>query len=217
MKVCLVRHEVPGLPVEPGATELASDRFWRTYREYPPGYDHELIWNLHDSPGRDIAAHQAIAPYLDCDFAVFMSARVFFHRKDWLFRLMEARNIYGDTLYGIMASKEACPLLPDRKPNPHLRTCLFACHPHRLVGDRVDSTHAGFSFESGIGNLSKRFAAPVLVQWNGSFWLDDMDRAENGFRRGDQSSLLAHDRHSLAYDVASSDEKALLNNIANGL
>ena len=217
MKVCLAYHHVPCLPVEPSSTKLASDRFYRTYKEFPPGYPHELIWNLHDSPGRDIAAHQAIAPYLDCDFAVFMSARVFFKREGWLMRLMEVRRLCGEGVYGIMASNEACPLYPEQKSNPHMRTCLFGCNPKDMSRhDQVKSVEQSFEFESGggINNVAKW--QTFLVGWDGIYDKATWRKMPNGFRSGDQSNLLAHDRHSLAFDLATPEQKVMLTRIADG-
>ncbi len=231
MKVCLVYHHVPGLVTDVGETQIAADRFYQTYKAFDPGYPHELIWNLHDSPGRDIAAHQAIAPYLDCDFAVFMCARVFFWKDGWLKRLVEAREKHGDGLYGAMSSLEACPLEQDHTPNPHIRTCFFGMRPKflRSILNDVVTKECGFRFESSRSGLTghclfasnwcnaKGEAFTVrMVTWDGSYELNDWRKPENVYRKGDQSNLIAFDRHTSIYDAATTDQKSFLEKIANG-
>lgn len=215
MKVALCYHCVPHLTVEDGQEELAVTRFSRTYNEFPPGYPHELILNTHDSPGRDIAAHQHIAKTLDCDLAVFMSARTFFKRAGWLERIVSVWQAVGGGVVGIMDSNEACPLTPNESPNPHLRTCLFACKPDVLLrAPEIRSTNDGFFFESKW--LSRMSGEQIrIATWKACFCLDE--RASfNGFRNGDQSDILAHDRHSAAYDAATPEQKQMLERIANG-
>lgn len=219
MRICLAYHYVFNLTVETGESELAFDRFWRTYHEHDPGYPHTLILNPHNSPGRDIAAHQAIAPYLNCDFAVFMCARVFFWKPDWLARLVDSWVKHGPGLYGVMTSNEACPLTPDKKPNPHLRTCLFACWPGSLMvlRNKVESTNDGFLFESGEGSITNMMdQRTFFVDWDNSYSRAHWGKTTNGFRSGDQSNLLVKDRHSHAYDIANPEQKAMLERIANG-
>lgn len=216
MRVSLCVHVVPNLTVEDGQDELAITRFMRTYNAHPPGYPHELILNTHDSPGRDIAAHQHIARKLDCDFAVFMSARTFFKRSGWLDRLILTWKAVGGGFVGIMGSKEACPLTPNRTNNPHIRTCLFGCGPELLSkSPPVNSVNDGFFFESRwLSNLSMEQVR--MATWTDYYHPDDFRKTVNGFRQGDQSDLLAHDRHSAAYDAATPEQKAMLTRIADG-
>lgn len=216
MNIALCYHCVPDLKTEEGESELAANRFLRTYNECPPGYPHQLVMNTHNSLGRDIAAHQWIAPKLDCDLAVFMSARVFFHRSFWLTRLVEVCRTQKADFYGFMGSMEACPLFPDKLVNPHIRTCCFACKPF-LLGDapKAQVANDGFFFESHwlpwiSGRKSK------LVHYDESFDVLDFRKAPNGFRSGDQSSLLVQDRHSLIFQKATDEQKAMLTKIANG-
>lgn len=220
MKVTLCYHCVPHLKAEECREELAACRFLRTYVANPPGYPHRLVMNMWDLPGKDIAAHQRIAQDLvgHTDICVFMSAHVFFHRAGWLERLVETIEGCGvrDMVYGIMASCEASPGNPDIIPNPHLRTCLFACAPELLAkAPEINTPQDGFFFESQWLNKPQN-ASGRLVTW-GTYWTDDAYRhTTHGFRQGDQSDLLAHDRHSLAYENATPEEKAMLNKIANG-
>lgn len=216
MNIALCYHCVPDLKTEEGESELAASRFLRTYNEYPPGYPHKLLMNTHDSPGRDIAAHQHIARTLDCDLAVFMSARVFFKTAFWLSRLVSVCRDEPADFYGMMASAEACPLYPDILPNPHIRTCFFACRPHRIVdAPKAQSPEDGYFFESRwLNRLSG--GRSRLVHARQCFDLWSFREPINGFRSGDQSDLLVSDRHSAAYDAASPEEKIMLNKIANG-
>lgn len=221
MKVAVIYHHVPSLPVETGSSDLASDVFLGTYRSFKGDYPHQLIWNLHDSPGRDIAAHQAITPYLNCDFAVFMSARVSLKRYDWLGKLVAARLKYGEGMYGFMASDEACPLAPNKLPNRHLRTCCFGIDPHLMPTDPMARTmEDGFQFESGEFGLSSRMRrndkAALLVCVDGVYTYHEWRSVHRGFRSGDQDNLLIHDRHSWQYNIATPEQKAMLTRIADG-
>lgn len=223
MKVALCYHCVPHLTVEDGQNELAMDRFLRTYQQFDSGYPmHSLVWHFHDGVARDIASHRSFSEIaMNCDFVIFMSARVFFHRAGWLRRIMDAREKHGDGLYGIMASCEACPVYPENRPNPHLRTCFFGISPIIMATQQVFTLNDSFDFESGPHSITQRmlgrdYVVCKLVDWNGEYDIADWRKTTNGFRQGDQSNLLAHDRHSAAYDAATPEQQAMLTRIANG-
>lgn len=219
-------------------------RFAKTYLQYPAWSKHKLIVNVCDgeidkrimdifegikcefaqgtSEGRDNGAQQRLAPSLDCDFAVFMTARTYFHRSHWLERMVEARKKHGEGIYGSSASMEACPLDQEKKPNPHLRTGFFGMNPKAFNAYpvKIDSVEAGFNFESGEFGIHRWFSdqgKPVkMVAFGGDYDLEDCRTPNNVFRKGDQSNLLAWDRHCGIFNVAIDADKKFLQTIADG-
>lgn len=176
-----------------------------------------------NSEGLDIGCAQSASPLLvEYDFAVFSTSRVYFHRPGWLKRLVDAREKYGDGLYGATGSYECPNGEPDKFPNPHMRTVLYGCNPKHMaelaniypVTDRA-SAH---SFEAGDHNFSRWFkekGMPVkMVTWAGE-WDEPYWRAPHGcfFRQSNQSNILCFDRHSDAYRDASPEEKRRLERI----
>lgn len=230
--------------------ERFARRYVESYLKYPPWCEHEFVvapmngemrptdYNifeeLHPSymdvtnSGLDIGCAQQVSKYLSCnydgqyDFAVFSTSRVYFHRPGWLKRLVDAREKYGDGLYGATGSYECPNGEPEKFPNPHMRTVLYGCNPKHMaelavlypVTDRA-SAH---SFEAGDHNFARWFkekGMPVkMVTWAGE-WDEPYWRAPHGcfFRQSNQSNILCFDRHSDAYRDASPEEKRRLERI----
>lgn len=207
---------------------------------YPTEQDAEIFWPIKNyttvkifSDGLDIGCAQAVAEYLQdaadagdadgqFDFAVFSTSRVYFHREGWLKRLVEAREKYGDGLYGATGSYECPNGEPEKFPNPHMRTVLYGCNPKHMaelasiypVTDRA-SAH---SFEAGDHNFSRWFkekGMPVkMVTWAGE-WDEPYWRAPHGcfFRQSNQSNILCWDKWTDHYRDASPEEKRRLERI----
>lgn len=186
------------------------DRFFKTYEMFKPKIGHSLIiggyggitrdanpsrcgWFPYHGSGYDcgVILHSALT--LDCDFLVVCNTQIHFWKAGWLERLVKAFEKYGDGLYGFAGSYEH---------HPHLRTPLLAFPPSLLrkfpytVHDRVTS-HA---FENGHDNVSqwvrKHGKPAMMVTWDEVLPQQAWRKPANGFRRGDQSDLLVHDRHS---------------------
>lgn len=226
--------------------EPFARRYVESYLKHPPGCEHQLCVAFINGPidrkaceifsplehftlpivsnGLDIGCAQETAKKIasDYDFAVFSTSRVYFHREGWLRRLVEAREKYGDGLYGATGSYECPNGEPDKFPNPHMRTVLYGCNPKHMaelasiypVTDRA-SAH---SFEAGDHNFARWFkekGMPVkMVTWAGE-WDEPYWRAPHGcfFRQSNQSNILCFDRHSDAYRDASPEEKQRLERI----
>lgn len=213
-------------------------RFIATYKQYDPGEPHKLhvvtsegpvtdtvralfsgiCDNFSESPsaGWDIGAEQYMARQIDCDFLVCMTSRSYFWRAGWLKRLADERRKHGEGLYGTTGSYESCPLTPHTGKNPHIRTAMYAMNPHiyRRYPYTIDSRDKGFMFESGPWNFATWFREigypTLMVAWDGCYDVADWRKPPNIFRRGNQSNVLAFDRHTLMYEQADPARKAAL-------
>lgn len=193
------------------------ERFCVTFRQHPPGCDLDLVaicckahpgedlWRLfdglpvrfvrYDGNGFDLGSHQWFArtcggnPFLIC-----FTSRAYFHRRDWALKLVEARQRRGPALYGMSASREGGKL--------HLCTrgfCLDA-EDFRKYPTEISSRDQGVHFECGEGCLLEWAEGSGLkaymVYWDGvwerSAWFD----RPNTFRKGDQSNMIAMDKHT---------------------
>lgn len=215
----------PAIEKTAGTFDYCASRFVHTYKEFPPECDHELVVvlanGLPQNPriydGMDVrflhyrgtgwcsGAHQFAARQLDCDFAVFTTARTHFWKSGWLKRFVDAREVGGDGMYGDMSSNEGGV--------PHLRTNFYGLHPSVLSDfpHPLDSRSASRTLESGEWNLSIKFVDDSrpsrLVTWDGIYGFPLWRSPANIFCRGDQSACLTRDRHSDLYAKASLEEK----------
>jgi hypothetical protein len=204
-------------------------RFFATYDRYRPSLSHELhitycgddgsgrkpnrFSHYYNGTGWDIGAHQRTAKELDADFVVFLGTSAYFWKEGWLERLVEARERFGDGLYGPMASYEN---------SPHIRSTCYACSPKvfTLWVKPLDSRQACAAFESFEGNFSHVVRAaglPVkLVTWDGFYDLPDWRKPENIFRRGDQSACIVKDRHVDLFAMSDPEEQRKSGERADG-
>ena len=212
--------------------EVFTRRFVETYTAHPSGAEHQLIVGavgqdldesrrkLFDSlkcrfvelpaDGWGITCFQKIAANLDSDFAVFCEAKTYFHRAGWLKKLVEARMSFGEGLYGGSGHSLECV--------PHLRTALFGCHPKALSSFRPITTReeAGH-FEHGKDNITDAFKSSThSVMWDGVVHYPFKVITKNNFRDGNQSSLLAFDRHTDLYAEATEERKRILQKQSQG-
>jgi hypothetical protein len=227
-------------PINPGSakrTEFNScaRRFAETYRQFPPEWEHRLYvvcsngeidqecrdtfsgidvaFDRYDGGGWDIGCEQHMARKIEEDFCVSMTTRTYFHRSGWLKRLIEARNTFGSGLYGSTGSNEVYPHI--RTAFYGVDTWIFKLYPHT-----IDTRDLGFFFESEEGSFTefvKCIGRPCLmVTWDGVYSQPDWRKPPNIFRSGDQSNLLAWDRHSLIYARADATLRAELKGYADG-
>lgn len=233
MKVAVIYH----FPLDRMATYRGfADRFLESYRRLSAGVEHYFLIGL-SSPvvgtpqpawlngtgsfvcltlGMDIATFIHASRLIDAEFIVCIGARVYFHRPDWLKRLLQVREILGDGLYCSSGSLEGSGSLPP--PNPHARTSFFACSPQMLrdFPHPINSRDDCYRFESGEWNFSKRHRT-WQVGWNDVSAIADCRKSANCFRRGTQENLLVFDGHTDYYHVASPNEKRRLERLADGI
>jgi hypothetical protein len=220
-----------------------AKRFAETYKQFPPQIEHELVVVTCNGPattalsaffkgitarfesyygrGRDVGAAQSVVQKMDADFVVFANADVHFYREGWLRRFAEARMEHGDGLYGATGSFESYPYVPGNL-NPHIRTSFYGCNPEtfRQYPFKIDSRDKCFKFESGEWKFMQwvedRGEPCLMVTWDGCYAKQDFRKPPNVFRKGDQSNLLIHDRHTKIYEQADPRRRRELEISANG-
>jgi len=212
--------------------EVFTARFIETYAAHPAGAQHQLIVGVVgqdlngsrrrafdslkcrfiDLPadGWGITCFQKIAGNLESDFAVFCEAKTYFHRAGWLKKLVEARMSYGEGFYGGSGHSHEC--------FPHLRTALFGCHPNSLSSLRpITNREEAGQFEHGKDNITIAFNSRAhAVMWDEVVHYPFNVFKKNYFRDGDQSNLLAFDRHTDLYAGASEGRKRILEKQTRG-
>lgn len=168
--------------------------------------------------GSDIGACQHAIKHVDSDFVVCMSTPVYFWMDGWLERLIEAREFYGDGLYGPMASYEV---------SPHIRTscwCVdpktFMLYPH-VIDTREKCCWAEAADHNGeywqMSNWYELIGKPVMMVARDSIRARAEWRTpDNIFRRGDQSNCIVRDQHVDVYDAAHYHERLQLEARADG-
>lgn len=215
-----------------GLFQTDIDKFFETLGKFDPGHEYDLIlvnshyrrefgqrlhnaiepWAdmVHDAivytgEGCDIGSHQHAAHCIDYDLMVCCSTRVYFHREGWLSRLMEAVSEFGTgMLYGAMGCYERAP---------HIRTCFYAISPanFRRYPHLIQNREQTFMFETGAWNFTKWAGAegitPLMVTWEGIYTTDGWRTPKNIYRRGDQSNILAWDRHTKIYAEATPERQ----------
>lgn len=146
-------------------------------------------------------------------FLVCCNTRVYAHRAGWLKEMMLARGTFGPGLYATAISKESGAL--------HVCCRCFGMDSEDLANypHSIDSREKGQFFENGAGNLyawcNQEMMMCYLVTFNevANISTDPSDpcwTASDIYRKGDQSNMLVHDRHSNIYHNASPEEKERL-------
>lgn len=217
-----------------------SHRWAATYKLYKPRIEHDvkIVCCGDDMPdemvnpfygqiasgritytgaGSDIGACQYAMQQVDSDFVLCMSTPVYFWRTGWLERIVEARQFFGDGLYGPMASNQN---------RPHIRTSCwgvdpktFAQYPH-LIDNRekcswaesFDHDNEGWQISDWYRNQGK---PAMLVTWDGVWAKQDWRKPNNIFRRGDQSNCPVWDQHVDVYFVSHYHERLALEKLAD--
>jgi hypothetical protein len=149
-------------------------RFAATYRQFPPGTEHELhvvcngappqstekalfdnlepIFHPRDNTGWDIGAYQWAAEKLECDLLVCFGAHCNFHRLGWLERMVEVYAEHGPNFYGCRG------YFYPAGHGHHIRTTSFWLHPQLLrsypffIGSQRTSR---YQFEHGENNMTQ--------------------------------------------------------------
>lgn len=241
MKVALVYLHVVGLNSDydpkteeiSGSFEFCAERFWRTYREFPAEYPHEILvvcakgsppnlriyeglkvkFLFYDGEGFCSGAHQLASFHTDADFALYSSARTHFWRDGWMRRLVEARIKHGDGMYGTMTSFES---------SKHIRTNFYGFNPayFREMNHPLNSRPDTWQIEHGRFNMSHDFRErglpSLLVTWDGEYPIEHWRTPKGIFRKGDQSNCVVWDRHTDIYARSSPEEKVRLTRLSDG-
>lgn len=215
-----------------------SQRWVKTYRQFNAGAEHQVrvvccgappddsVTSLYGEiatagyetylgAGSDIGACQYAMQHVDADFVLCMSTPIYFWRSGWLKRLLDAREHFGDALYGAFASYQH---------SPHIRTSCWACSPKTFAEypDLIDTREKCCTAEAhrnrAIHQISDWFAIskPVLlVTWSAVVAWQQWRSIDNIFRRGDQGNCLVWDQHCDVYFASHYYERKLLERAAD--
>ena len=173
----------------------------------------------HDNSGWDIGAFIGASKCSDADMMVCVGSNIHFSRGGWLERVVDVWGKYGPGLYGTSASFEI---------SPHINTTGFCCstemldeypYPVKTKQGRYNFEHGHHGRSTGImetdTNVQMTFwkrlhhaGFPVmLVTWDGEWEWWDWRTPPNIFRRGDQSNMLFHWKHSDGWMTSDSNQK----------
>lgn len=197
--------------------ELAL-RFLASYHEYPAGIEHELLvvcngapvtdetrilfsqspcrFMTHDNSGFDIGAFQHAARENPCDLMVFFGISSYLKGTNWLWRMADAYRTRGPALFGTMGNRGMGNIAP------HIRTTCMWMPPDIFNQYPVQVTRPEqrYPFEHGHQCLTSWVTGiglvPYVVAWSGEYRWQEWDSFPNGFHRGDQSNMIAGDKHS---------------------
>jgi len=215
-----------------------AKRWLESYRKYFAGYVHDLVVidRYADSPdsmfddlprtrhmrydggGWDCGAWQFAGRNIETDLLVCFNASTYVTGENWLLRFVRAVEIYGDGLYGPLASYEV---------SPHIRTPCMIFQPH-VINDypnEVKTRDDTWRFEvlgwpdttpCFTGWVKKKRLRTMLVTWDGVYDMPYWREPFSVFRRGDQSNLIVKDRHCEAYEVSDDKGKVVLERLADG-
>lgn len=208
-------------------------RWCDSYRQFPPGCEMEIVavcigadppdsirecfeglpvsFLRYNGSGCDGGSVQFAMATLGSGFAIGCNTRVYFHRKDWGHRMSIARLLHGPGFYSSSASTEIRTHLCFRFYGVEIDDFL------RAIPEPIIAREGGLFTEVGdekSGNLTEWFErqgkAAKVVYWDGVYDRSNWFTPDNRFRNGDQSNMLAFDRHTDIYRDADPDEKKKL-------
>lgn len=215
--------------------EAAVKRFAQSYRDYFPSLNHKLILvnsnggfnsNIasffegldyeivtYNGSGWDIGGHQHVANSLSRDdWTMWFSTWTYFRQNGWLEAFVEAREKYGDAIYGSTASYER---------HLHLRgTGIFMrCGTVQSYPFISNNKKQSWFIESGNLSLTKWYLKhnkeAYLVTPKGVVNSKYFRSMKNIYRSGDQSNNWIFDKHSDIYDNSQGLAKLKLELLAN--
>lgn len=216
MRICVAYTVVSAGPI----SDQYASRFVATWHEFSPGAECDLLIICNGGPlpldlalifaplnaqmfprsneDWDIGGYVAAArgPAKDYDMIVCLGESVFFHRKDWLKRLVEAWTKYGPGVYGPFASNLV---------RAHLNTTAFCTSPLLLQRCSM-GTKDRYSWEHGVNSFWRwvsNHGMPVrLVTWDGEWEPRLWRMPKNILWRGDQSNCLVWANHTERFAAA---------------
>jgi hypothetical protein len=214
-----------------------TQTFTLNYAANPPGHDHETLivcnngtfnesvkkrfemcpkvsFINHTNEGWDIGAYIAASHRLDADMVVYMCGTSYVKSPNWLARMVEVWCKHGPGLYGSVATYER---------SPHFNTTGFWCHPEMLrqYPIRVTNKEERYAFEHGhraCWRMINRMGFPTLLAtWDGEYNWWHWRAGNNIYRRGTQENCLTFFRHTLDFDHASPEGRAMLSHASDNL
>lgn len=225
MKIVVAYTTVCNGPI----TDEYVARFVATYREYPPGTEHDTLVISNGGPtstgnalmlaavnarmfvrsndGWDIGGYLEAAkgPCREYDAMLCLGESCYFHRAGWLSRMVEAWEKFGPGMYGPFSSNAVAPHL---NTTAFLTAPLFLAQYPRKVSDRwsrYDFEHRQYPFWR---YLERRNLPVRLVTWDGEWEPRLWRMPRNILWRGDQTNCLMWCNHSDGYANANRRTKA---------
>lgn len=211
-------------------------RFAKTWRMNPPGANCDLIlvlnkcgptrlvydlfqdiafrYEIYNGNGADAGSHQFVCREERNAFQVTFTSRAYFFQANWLARLKDARLAHGPALYGMSASHEGGKL--------HVcgRGMAFDTEDFRNYPVLNDTRDKGVATECGkdcILDWFEGFGRPAyIVGFDKVYSKPDWFTMPNRFRTGDQSNMLAWDKHTDAWLHADQTERERLTRLSEG-
>jgi hypothetical protein len=165
--------------------------------------------------GWDIGAHQFASLTMDSDdWIMCFSTSAHFRRRGWLKAFVDARERYGDALFGSTTSFQGAP---------HVRSTGFFVRCERLhrYPHGCNSRDECLAFESGVDSLTQ-----WCVRQGYGVWLvtpatvvplAESRKLDNVFRRGDQSNIWTFDRNTDLFENATPERRQQLSRGADNL
>lgn len=157
-----------------------------------------LTFLPHDNSGYDIGAFQAVSRVSTADVIMFFGASAYIRNPQWLNRVCQSVEKYGNALYGTMGNRGVANL----NVHPHVRTTGFWLPPKLLNRYPHRITHASqrYEFEHGktcLANwIGQQRLKTLVVTAYGEYEWAQWDIIPNGFHRGNQGALLVGDKLS---------------------
>jgi hypothetical protein len=215
--------------------ENAVKRFAESYTIFLPNIDHRLIlvnsnggfnqnianifekisFDLlnYNGSGWDIGGHQHVINSLQQDdWILCFSTWTYFKMPGWLESFDNAKNKYGDCIYGAMSSKERYF---------HLRgTGLFMrCGTAQKYPLIANNKEQSWNFESSKNSITNWYInnnqSAYVITPNEIVILANSRKLKNTYRSGNQSNLWIYDKHTNIYENAKGFSKIKLELLAN--
>lgn len=197
---------------------VLAQRFVDSYRQYPPGYKHDVVVICNGGPpgpwlakifkdtnfrifprtndGWDIGGYIHLAKESKSECLMCLGESVYSHKAGWLRKVAEAWEEYGPGMYGVYSSFLV---------RPHLNTTAFACARECLAGygRPVLTRDERYAFEHGPSAMWRQIAwsgkAAFLVTWSGVYDYPEWRSPDNILWRGDQTNCLLFCNHTQRY------------------
>lgn len=227
--ITLCYIHVPGDAVH----NAMEDRFVQSYKDNPPGVDHDTIvlcqgaepresdkarylgfprlrFIPRDQTGMDIGAYVDAAHFVETDAMICCGGSTTVRRPGWLARMQEAWDKHGPGMYGSLSSYQV---------RPHFNTTGFCLTPKMILSypHPMITTPDRYEFEHGEGALWWRLhqqGIPCkLVTWCGEYDWPEWRKPDNISCRGDQSNCLTWFRINYVFEHHSQHSHGDRNNL----
>jgi hypothetical protein len=168
----------------------------------------------HDDTGWDIGGYIAFSKVCKDDIMYCMGGTAYVRTDAWLERPLESWDKHGPGMHGTLATFEI---------RPHINTSGFLTTPSLLSAYPfpVATKQHRYEFEHGFGSfwmmVNRAGLQTLLVTHCGEYSWPDWRHPPNIYRRGDQTNLLTHFRHTDNYAAANPQMRGFMESMADTL